>query len=616
MSKKKSVIFTFIITLVAIYVSKILWPIINLPFDNKINIIGAYHLQKYNSINEILRYLIFIFFPLLVFFINIQFFFYNRLRTIKDIIYTDNSFKSFKIRSNYGLFFFLIFILIIVILGFTSVNFPTENIDSFHEGQTLTPAINYLLNKGLWSSSFMTAGLFREVLHSLIGFNIFDVQSIGSSRVIFFLLTLFIKFSIIFLIYQISKELNLEKNYKIIFFLLTSFLIFALTMKNIDSRDLPLFIFLNLLAHVLSVNKKALFINFFIGLLSIISFIWSIDKGAYLNFTLIILLTFFLVRKDHLQFFSVLIGIITGWVIFYLIVGSNEFTLFYYNTRDIFLHIEYVRGTIHPTPFSLDENSTRATKTLVAIIFSGILVIHLNFFENKIFNNKFKLLYIFLFILCVLSYRGALGLSDSQHIKQAEGFPEILIISLLSYNFLNFIIKSKFISNYINSKFIFYLMLIALINLIFYYEKIDFKKSLKFNQRMTTYVNHPNDFFLLNKQKESINELNNLLENEKCIAVFTEDAAIPFLVNRPSCSKFYMVYGGILTENHQKIFINELKNSKSKYIILDAPNRYKHFPNFFGHLNSFPLIKKYVLENYSLLKEINLWNIYKLKKNI
>ena len=131
MSKKKSVIFTFIITLVAIYVSKILWPIINLPFDDKINIIGAYYLQKYNSINEILRYLIFIFFPLLVFFISIQFFFYNRLRKIKDIIYTDNSFKSFKIRSNYRLFFFLIFTLIIVILGFTSIDFPAENIDFF-----------------------------------------------------------------------------------------------------------------------------------------------------------------------------------------------------------------------------------------------------------------------------------------------------------------------------------------------------------------------------------------------------------------------------------------------------------------------------------------------------
>ena len=140
------------------------------------------------------------------------------------------------------------------------------------------------------------------------------------------LLTLFTKLSVIFLIYQISKELNLEKNYKIIFFLLTSFLIFALTMENITSKDLPLFIFLNLLAHVLSVNKKALFINFFIGLLSIISFIWSIDRGAYLNFTLIILLTFFLVRKNHLQFFSVLFGIIVGWIIFYSIVGSNEFT--------------------------------------------------------------------------------------------------------------------------------------------------------------------------------------------------------------------------------------------------------------------------------------------------
>ena len=616
MSKKKSLIFTFIITFASIYISKILWPTINFPFDDKINIIGPYYLQKYNPINDILRYLIFISLPLLVFFISVQFFFYTNLRKIKDVIFADNSTQTFEIKNNYGLLSFLIFTIIIAVLGFTSVNFPLAKIDLFHEGNRLTPVTNYLLDKGLWSSSFMIQGLFNQVLQTLIGFNLFDVQSIGSSRVMSMLLTLLTKLSVIFLIYQISKELNLEKNYKIIFFLLTSLLIFAFTMKNFMYRDLPLFIFLNFLAYIFSVNRKALFINFSIGLLSTISFVWSIEKGAYLNFTLVILLTFFFIRKNYLQFFSVLAGVIIGWIIFYLIIGHNEFVHFYNNTKEIFLYIEHVIGIIHPTPFSLDENSGRATKTLISIIFSGILVVHLNFFESKIFNNKFKLFYIFLFILCVLSYRSALGLSDSYHIKYAGGFPEFLIISLLSYNFLCFIIKNKFISENFNSKFTFNLMLILLISLIFYYEKIDYKKSIKFNQRMTTYVNLTNNFFLLNKQKEFINELKSLLENEKCIALFTHDAAIPFLTNKPSCSKFFMIYGGMFTENHQKIFINELKIKKSKYIILDSPNRYKDVPNYIGNAYRFLLIKKHVLENYSLLKEVNLWNIYVLKKNL
>ena len=218
MSKKKSLIFTFIITFASIYISKILWPTINFPFDDKINIIGPYYLQKYNPINDILRYLIFISLPLLVFFISVQFFFYSNLRKIKDVIFADNSTQTFEIKNNYGLLSFLIFTIIIAVLGFTSVNFPLGKIDLFHEGNRLTPVTNYLLDKGLWSSSFMIQGLFNQVLQTLIGFNLFDVQSIGSSRVMSMLLTLLTKLSVIFLIYQISKELNYVQRFTSFYF--------------------------------------------------------------------------------------------------------------------------------------------------------------------------------------------------------------------------------------------------------------------------------------------------------------------------------------------------------------------------------------------------------------
>ena len=610
---KKNIILTIIFTLIAIYIATFLWNIISIPFNTKVSIIGNYYLQKYNPINEIIRYIVFIILPLLTFFFCIQFFFSNNLRKIKDIFFSNNLINSIKIKNSDKLNYSLISVLLFAILGFISTQFTYENLDFFHEGQKLTPVTNYFFNNGLWTSTFIVIGVSNEILQTLLVFNLFDIQSIGGSRIISIILNLVTKISIIFLIFQISRELNLKENFKVFFFIITSLLIIILTEKNIVYRDLPIFIFLNFLAYIFSQNKTVSLINFLTGLLSVISFLWSIDKGAYLNFVLIILLIFYLLRKENVEFILVFMGIVLGWIAFYLVVGHNEFLHFYNNTKEVLLNMEYVNGIIHPLPFSSEPHAGRATKVLVATILSGIMVINLNFFKNKMFNNKFKLFYFFFFIFCVTSYRNALGLSDGYHIKHSEGFSEILIITLIVYYFLNNIIKNKLVLRYENNKIIFNFIIIILITSIIYVEKINIKNVINFNQRAATYINSSDDLFLSNEEKNLVVQLKKIFKDEKCVTVFTEDSIIPYLIEKPTCSKFYMVLGGMVLTKHEKTFISELKTKKAKYIILDDAKRYKDIVNYTSHLDRFLLIKKYVKENYYLFKKINMLNVYKLK---
>ena len=60
------VFISFVLIISSIIFATFLWDKIYLPFKNPLEIVGEYSKQNYNPINDVLRYLIFIFFPLLV----------------------------------------------------------------------------------------------------------------------------------------------------------------------------------------------------------------------------------------------------------------------------------------------------------------------------------------------------------------------------------------------------------------------------------------------------------------------------------------------------------------------------------------------------------------------
>ena len=85
---------------------------------------------------------------------------------------------------------------------------------------------------------------------------------------------------------------------------------------------------------------------------------------------------------------------------------------------------------------------------------------------------------------------------------------------------------------------------------------------------------------------------------------FTDDNAIPYLVNKPTCTKFY-VSAHIIQNWTEKNFIDELKNSKPNYIV------YSSNINWFKSRKNAPMADRFILDNYFLYKDLSPWIIYK-----
>ena len=142
-------------------------------------IVGEYLNKKFNPANDILRYLVFIFLPIIIFFSQI--FFKKEKFTNLFLNLNNNQTVELNKHSSSLLIFFIFFILII--FEFLSVQFQLHNLDLFHEGQQLSSAFKNSQDGSLWSGSYVTQGIFYETISANILWNIFETQTIGLKRI-------------------------------------------------------------------------------------------------------------------------------------------------------------------------------------------------------------------------------------------------------------------------------------------------------------------------------------------------------------------------------------------------------------------------------------------------
>lgn len=600
----------FFAVIFSIFLSSLLWRWVNIPYNNEYEIIGEYSKVGYNPLNESIRYLIFISFPLIVYLLSIKIFRFKETKQIKEIFLYDLSNETNQTKSNL-LFFYFLFFLFLVSISFFSSDLPMHNLDLYHEGELLTPAINYLEKKGFWTSSYITHGFYYEILSPIIGHQIFDKLSIGSARFCALLGTLAFKFFLIVLIYQLTLIQKFRIEMKVLFFLSLGLFALIIANKHLGYRELPLILFLNLLIPIISFEKENLIYFLSIGFMSAISVLWGVDRGAFLNATLLFLLFFLLLRKNFRGASLIFIGVFISWVFTYLFFGSSEFNSFLYNTLTIYQTFDWIGGLIHPEPFSLIKDSARATRALLTIILCGILLINLNLFEYKNISAKSKIVYIFIFIIAVISYRSALGRSDSYHMIPAEGFPRFLLLSIVLTLLVGFFSKYqekfKIFYNLSNLKSTIYLIPFIMFLFFAFVFDLNAKNFLNFKSELIRYVNIEDESFLSDRQTLLIKQLNKTLKNEKCVQIFTYDAAIPYLLKKPSCNKFFSIWS-IGNKKNQQLFIKSIDEINLKFILLDG-----ELKNFGGQSPSYilPLIHNYIQKNYNIYQKIDKWSLYK-----
>ena len=120
MKNYTKVFISFILIISAILFTTLLWNKIYLPFNSPLEIVGEYSKQNYSPINDVLRYLIFISFPLLVALFCCIFFIKNPFRNMIKQVSQDDKITENNVKSKKRKIVFFIF-LIYIFLEFFSI---------------------------------------------------------------------------------------------------------------------------------------------------------------------------------------------------------------------------------------------------------------------------------------------------------------------------------------------------------------------------------------------------------------------------------------------------------------------------------------------------------------
>ena len=147
----------------------------------------------------------------------------------------------------------------------------------------------------------------------------------------------------------------------------------------------------------------------------------------------------------------------------------------------------------------------------------------------------------------------------------------------------------KLISKYqlkFNKKINFRFFILPILLLYILFINFEFNNLKNYKQRFIKYIDLEDSNFLNDEDLIFVNESSKIFKDEKCIQLFTNDAALLYLLKKPSCSKFYFVFS-IGSLKNQKVFINELKNAnfiilngRTDNWVLDLKIKYPNIINF------------------------------------
>ena len=181
---------------------------------------------------------------------------------------------------------------------------------------------------------------------------------------------------------------------------------------------------------------------------------------------------------------------------------------------------------------------------------------------------------------------------------------------------LLFYFISHFLTNYMNKinlkiinifqQKIYFLSLSFIVSFIFFFQNN--------YSNLPNILNSDKSFLMLTKIEDKrflgknyikfIDIFRDLTANERCVQQFTDDNAIPYLVNKPTCTKYY-VSAHIIENWTENNFIRELNDKSPNYIV------YSSKINWFKDRDNAPNADKFILNNYSLYKDLSPWRIYK-----
>ena len=591
----------FIILILSVLLGLIAWPNIFITPNELYEYGEEYYLKNYSIHNDTLRFMVFLSISLIPFF-----FFYCYFKKLK--VYSIKEFLKIKPVKNFfnnkiKITLCLLCFLCLVEFALIDFTFFIGNLDLLHEGLWITSAYNYVKTNQFWQSSYIDRGLFGNYFPLIFWSD--QNFTIGSVRFAEKILDLFNKIFLLILAAQISNHINFENIKKLTFFLLLSIFFTSevnyLSPEQFSGRAFLLILFLNILIFSLDDYKKFSFSFLILGLFSVLSILWYLDIGAYINFILLFICFFFLLRKDYKIISSIISGIIIGWILFFIFINPDETSSFIFNTIKIYQTMDQIHGLIYPIPFL--SGDTRSTKAVLFFVIGGIFTIFICLNKNN-FNAQNKIFFIILFVLSIVYFKTALSRSDEPHIKSGTGLILLIIYTYISYYLINSYFFD-YLKNLINKNKRIFLGLVFFV-IIFNFNLYNIKNIKFFSNNLNKLFNANDEAYLTDGKEKYIKLIslyNELSAKDDCVQILSDETILPFLLKKKTCTKYYEIW--ILRPKEiQEKFIEDLRRTKPK-IILKRKNTL-----FTPELK---YVEKYVDKTYEKFFDYDEWIFLRLK---
>ena len=134
--------------------------------------------------------------------------------------------------------------------------------------------------------------------------------------------------------------------------------------------------------------------------------------------------------------------------------------------------------------------------------------------------------------------------------------------------------------------------------------KIYLDNLKNYKVRFKELIYKKDQFFLNEDEKKFVKEAQPLLKKYDCIQLFSNDAALYYLLRQKSCTKYYYVWSAS-PKKIQLDFIRQM--SKTKIIIKGGKNNYWDL----SLEKKLFLVNKFINNNFSNELSISDWYIYK-----
>ena len=611
---------TLSIFVLAFALALYLHDMLTLPFSNPWGIVGALPSLKYNPNNDILRFLFLISLPSVILTaLCVAGFAVNR-HDVNDA--KKSSIRSIRVpHPDPGLSKFIVYSLVIVglFLKAGTTTYRSQELDTYHEGETLGPAIDYLNGKVPYKDTIFIHGAFHEPLRSVLAFKLFgrSIAALRTMEAILGIITMGLLFLALYILY--SRNIYYTALSLIPLLIINEIRPYGV-MFRITYIDIPFLLLLILAVCIHGAirgnswnysKRKVSILLFLFTFVPTLCFANSIDRGFFLftasSIYSLILYVVFLRHADPKYIWPLLAGYALGIAGFGAAIKWAYLDFLKYIS--VLLRYEpLMNGFVYPfTDFRFLAPVLLISFNvywLIRRLCEAISAKHHPFLEKvkEFFVDFF--VEIFLCLLSIFYFRKALGRSETAHLAGVL-FPIVMLTGyLVMKHYLTPLLrKSRQACQIFRG--------LSVLTLVFFFfvvvPKVDWAKWYRLP------LGIPDNQFIPEKYLKTISYLKTNLGDDEEFLTLTSEASWYYYLNKPCPIRFGVIYQA-MPPFYQEEIVSSLIKDSVKFVIY----RNDHWANEvdgFGLQERTPLIVKYIEENFVIHKKIDYNEIW-IKKMV